>query len=612
MANDVTIDIGAKNLASAVLDRVKRDVKGLGTVTKRVSAGVVGGLKSMASAFGGLKIAAAAATAGFGLAVRTFANFDQGMAQVSAVTGAAGKELDALRDKAKEMGSSTQFSASQAAEAMKFLGMAGYDTQQIIEGIGPTLSLAAAGALELGQAADIASDVSSAFGLAAKDIGRVADVLATTATSANTTVEMLGETFQFAAPVAKAASQSIEEVSVAAGILGNSGIKASSAGTDLKNVMIALSKQDTADKIKALGVQITDATGEMRPMLDVMRDFGSVTSSMTGPDRLATAIDIFGKISGKSALILSDAGDQVEKLRGKMDAAEGSAKRMADVMQNNLGGVWTRMKSALEGLAIELVEGLSPALTDIGGMITDKFSSMATFLEENKSAVSEFGKSMVAAFETALPLMDMAAVGLWEIGKVANDYVLPVMEKLVDVMGKIPQFRADLASGATGFMEWITGQKLAPTVGGGLNNAQSIVGGIFGVGQQANASANAIGAGEAAVSGAGVGLSADNTQDRYMKEMLDELKAQGKKERFYNEVAMRQQKDLVGSQSRIASLGRDQRNPVVMAIQRDGEMRKRQNADLVKGFQTAADRIVEGVGDYLPQFKVLGVEVVEA
>ncbi|KAA5540273.1 phage tail tape measure protein [Roseiconus nitratireducens] len=470
MANDITIDIGAKNKASRVMDKVSRDVKGLGGKIGGFARSAKGALAEVAAGFGGVRVAAVAAAAGVGLSIRTFAQFDGAMAQVAAISGATGNQLDSLRDKAKELGSTTQFSASQAAEGMKFLGQAGYSTNEILEGIGPTLSLAAAGALELGQAADIASDVSSAFGLAATDIGRVADVLAVTATSANTNVEMMGETFKYAAPLAKAAGQSLEEMSAAAGLLGNSGIKATVAGTDLKNILEELASSKVSKAFKAMDVTVTDATGNIRPMLDLLNEFGNRTSNLPGAERLELFADLFGR-SAKSAIVLADAGGgAIDELRSKMQSATGTADRMAGIMQNSLAGVGTRIKSALEGLSISMIDGVSKSLSKVGGMITDKLGESTRFFDEHSVMMAEFGETIVDSFRVALPIFDLFTKDLLGIAETINAILGPALSWLADVLEDrlIPLFR-DAQKGwalmGAQFADWALVWDLAPTIG---------------------------------------------------------------------------------------------------------------------------------------------------
>lgn len=412
MANDIHIDLGARNRASVVFRKVGRDAIKLGAKLQAVSlsvkasvVGMTGALGGMAAAFAGPQVAILGSVVAVGSAVTAFARFDKSIAAVGAISGATGDDLESLRTRAKELGSTTTFSASQAAEGMKLLGQAGFDTQEILAGIGPTLSLAAAGGIELGLAADIASDVGSAFGLTADEIGRVADVLAVTATSANTNVEMMGETFKLAAPLAKAAGQSLEEMSAAAGLLGNSGIKATVAGTDLKNILTALAKDKAQDAFKQMGIAVTDLGGNIRPMLDLMEEFGQKTSNMQGADRLKLFADLFGR-SAKSAIVLADVGGgAIDELRGKMANAGGAAKKMASVMQDNLAGVGTKVLSAMEGLAISLVEGMTEPLTEIGDMIAKSLRDGTKFFSENKQLISDFGSNIVTVFKIALPVV---------------------------------------------------------------------------------------------------------------------------------------------------------------------------------------------------------------
>lgn len=326
-------------------------------------------------------------------AIPVYASFADQMSAVRAVTQASETDFEALNQVAKDLGSSTSFSASQVAEGMKYLGMAGYDTKEIIAGIPDVLNLARAGALDLGMAADIASDVGSAFDMAASDIGRVADVIAKTATSANTNVEMMGETFKYVAPVAYAAGQSIEEASTAIGLLGNNAVKASTAGTDLKNILSKMASDK--DAFKELGVSTTDAAGNMRPLLDVMQDLGKATQGMAQDKRLALYMSLFGERSAKSALILSRLNIGVDKMREKINNASGAAKTMAEVMDDNLGGSWRMFMSAVEGMAIAIIEDIKEPMRDTLGVMTKIAAKTIKWIEANKGVV--FTATAVAA-----------------------------------------------------------------------------------------------------------------------------------------------------------------------------------------------------------------------
>lgn len=370
------VEIGIKDSFTNGLKAAEKRLKAFGK-----------GISVIGASMAGIGAAGVGAIAGI---TSVFGDFDAQMASVRAKTNANAEDMAKLRDMAKELGATTKFSASEAAKGMDYLAMAGFNTKQIMAGLPATLNLAAAGGLELGEAADIASDVSSAFGLTADEIGRVADVIATTATSANTDVRMMGETFKFVAPLAKAAGQSIEEVSAAAGILGNSGIKATMAGTDLKNILSRLSLPKVQKGLAAIGVSATDSSGELRPMMDVLRDFDTKTKNMTGPEKLALANKLFGAISAKSAVILASAGDQIDLMRSKMDASSGSAERMAGIMQDSVDGAIVSFKSALESVVIELGEALAPTLRTVIDTGTSLLRSISEFVKNNKILVISF------------------------------------------------------------------------------------------------------------------------------------------------------------------------------------------------------------------------------
>jgi len=384
MARDVKINIGATNQASAVLKKVLGDVKRFGNQAGSAMKSAGAGLTKFGA---GLTAVGATAGVAFASAVKTFAAFDDQMARVAAVSGATGEQFDALRAKAQELGASTKFSATEAAEGMQFLAMAGFETNQILAGIGPTLALAAAGGVELGEAADIASDVGTAFGLTADEIGRVADVIAATATSANTDVLMMGETMKFVAPLARAAGQSLEEVSAAAGLLGNAGIKASIAGTDLKNILIELGTTRVQDRLDELGVSALDAEGEIRPFMDVLADLNAQTEGMTGPEKLSLMVELFGKRSAKSASIIAASSDQIDDMRATMQNAEGAATRMAETMMSGLGGAGVQIQSAFEGLKIAIIDGVKEPLIAAANAISGFLRNMTQLVAQNPQLV---------------------------------------------------------------------------------------------------------------------------------------------------------------------------------------------------------------------------------
>lgn len=200
------------------------------------------------------------------VAVKTAADFDTAMSQVGAVSGATGKDLDALRDKAREMGSKTKFSASEAAEAMNYMAMAGWKTSDMLSGIEGIMNLAAASGEDLATTSDIVTDALTAFGLTAADSGHFADILAAASSNANTNVSMMGETFKYCAPIAGALGFSAEDTAEAIGLMGNAGIKSTQAGTAVRTIMSNLSGEVKicGSSIGEVTIATTNADGSMR------------------------------------------------------------------------------------------------------------------------------------------------------------------------------------------------------------------------------------------------------------------------------------------------------------------------------------------------------------
>jgi len=371
-AGGAFLEISLKDNLAGGLNRAGRRLKAFGVGVRNVGAGM-------------LAVGAAAATP-FIASVRIFADFADKMSEVRAVTGATEADFQRLQEEAKRLGAATSFSAREVAEGMKFLGQAGFTTEQILAGIPAVLNLARAGALDLGVASDIASDVGSAFGLSANEIARVADVMAVTASSANTNIEMMGQSLKFAAPLAKAAGQSLEDTSAAIGVLGNSGIKATTAGTDLALIMKKLADNGTQESLAEVGVSAVDASGKMRSLGDVMRDLGEATRGMTDQQRLSFFADNFDR-AAKSAIILSDAGDSFSDLRGKIGDSEGAAEEMAKTMDDNIGGSFRSLKSSVEGVAIAIGEAIAEPVAEFADSAKRTAQWVGLVIKNNKGLI---------------------------------------------------------------------------------------------------------------------------------------------------------------------------------------------------------------------------------
>ena len=326
---------------------------------------------------------ASAAVTGLGVAaVKTAADFDSAMANVAAISGATGDDLQALRDKAREMGEKTKFSASEAADAMSYMAMAGWKTGDMLSGIEGIMNLAAASGEDLATTSDIVTDALTAFGLTAEDSAHFADILAAASSNANTNVSMMGETFKYCAPVAGALGYSAEDVAEAIGLMGNAGIKSTQAGTALRTMMTKLQGELklSGEALGEVTIQTANADGSMRELSDILADCRTAFSKMSESEAAAAAETLVGKnaMSGFLALMNSAPGD-IDKLRNAIENCDGSAEDMAAIMQDNLNGQLTILKSQLEELAISFGEMLMPIIrkvvTAVQGFV-DKLNNM--------------------------------------------------------------------------------------------------------------------------------------------------------------------------------------------------------------------------------------------
>ena len=315
-------------------------------------------------------------------AVKTAADFDSAMSQVAAVSGATGKDFDDLRNKAREMGSKTKFSATEAAEAMNYMAMAGWKTEDMLGGIEGVMNLAAASGEDLAITSDIVTDALTAFGLSAKDSGHFADILAAASSNANTNVSMMGETFKYCAPIAGALGFSAEDTAEAIGLMANAGIKSSQAGTALRTIMNNLAG-DVKISGKAIGdvtIVTTNADGSMRDLSDILADCRTAFSGLTESEKAQAAESLVGKNAMSGFLALMNAGEgDIEKLSSAIENCDGSAEKMAMTMQDNLAGQLTILKSQLQELAISFGDILMPAIRSIVSKLqgfVDKLNGM--------------------------------------------------------------------------------------------------------------------------------------------------------------------------------------------------------------------------------------------
>lgn len=323
-------------------------------------------------------------------AINTTATFDSSMSKVQAISGAVGDDFDRLREKAKEMGAKTKFSASEAADAFTYMAMAGWKTEDMLEGIEGIMSLAAASGEDLASTSDIVTDALTAFGLQAKDSAHFADVLAAASNSANTNVSMLGESFKYVAPVAGALGYTAEDTSIALGLMANSGIKASQAGTALRTMLTNLANptDDMALAMETLNISLTDSKGNMKSLREIMEDLRRGFSTLSEAESAQVAATLAGKegMSGLLAIVNSGEAD-FNKLAKAIDNADGTAENMANTTLDNLSGQWTILKSSLEGAAIAFGDLLMPLIRDLVGLLQKAVDWVNNLTEEQKETI---------------------------------------------------------------------------------------------------------------------------------------------------------------------------------------------------------------------------------
>ena len=339
------------------------------------------------------------------IAVKTGADFDAAMSKVAAVSGATGSEMDALREKAREMGSKTKFSASEAANAMNYMAMAGWKTNDMLSGIEGIMNLAAASGEDLASTSDIVTDALTAFGLSASDSGHFADILAAASSNANTNVSMMGETFKYAAPVLGSLGYSAEDSAIAIGLMANAGIKSSQAGTALRSAITNLAKPtDTvASAMEQYGISLTDSSGKMYSLRELMEQLRQKLGGLSEAEQAQAAASLFGKeaMSGMLAIINGSPAD-FEKLSNAIDTCSdtvdgynGTTEKMAAVMQDNLAGQVTILKSQLEELAISFSDILMPTIRSVVSRIQELVDKLNQLDPQTKETIAKI--ALVAA-----------------------------------------------------------------------------------------------------------------------------------------------------------------------------------------------------------------------
>lgn len=385
-------------------------------------------------------------------AIDVAADFEYGMSEVAAISGATGDDLAALTEKAKEMGEKTKFSASDAADGLKYMAMAGWKTEDMLSGLEGILNLAAAGNTDLGTTSDIVTDALTAMGYAAGDAGKFADVMAAASSNANTNVELMGETFKYAGTMAGSMGYSMEDVSLAIGLMANSGVKGSMAGTSLAAIMsrLATNTNGAAECIADMGVEFYNSDGTARDFGTVIEELRAATQNLTTQQKAEIASTVAGEEAKKGLLAILNASTQdYEKLKGAIENCDGSAQSMADTMNNNLSGQMTLLKSQLEGLAIQFVTLIMPYLRQGVDWLSKLFTWISGLDDGTKKMIitvagiaAAVGPVLIVAGRVVSSIGSIIGAGgkiIGGIGKLSGSIssLMPVISGLIGGGGKV-------------------------------------------------------------------------------------------------------------------------------------------------------------------------------
>ncbi len=379
--------------------------------TKLDSSGLESGLKAVGAAITATLGAAAAA------AIKVGSDFESAMSSVSAISQASAEDSEMMRNAALEAGEATQFSATQSANALEYLSLAGYSASESVEALPKVLNLAAAGGMDLAYASDLLTDSMAVLGLGIEDMDNFSDQLAMAASKSNTSVSQLGEAVLVAGGQAKLCGMSVEEMNTALGILADKGIKGSEGGTALRNVLKNLytPTNDSAKAMNSLGVETADAEGNLRSVQDVLQDLNSALSELSEEDKTKAMADIFDTRSIAAATaLLDDCGDRWNELEGYLKDCEGAAEQMADTMQDNLQGKLKLCASAAESVGIAVYDGIKEPLKEAADAGAQCLSKLATSLRsgELSQGLSKVGEllgklatSVISLASSALPIL---------------------------------------------------------------------------------------------------------------------------------------------------------------------------------------------------------------
>ena len=412
----------------------------LGTAGKAIAAGVAAAAAAVGATIGQINNC-----------IDVYAGFEDSMAQVAATMGITAEEIangseayEMLADTAKEMGSATRFSASESAEALNYLALAGYDAGKACETLPKVLNLAAAGGMDLATTSDLVTDAMSAMSMDTSELDTFVDQLAKTSQKSNTSVQQLGEAILVCAGTATSTGQELDSVNTALGILADNGIKGAEGGTNLRNVLLSLSSptDKAASQLKNLGVSVYDAEGNMRQIDEVFADMASALDELSQEDRTNALSNIFNKtdLNAVNALLGSTNGRFAE-LNGLIVDSTGAAAAMAETMESGLAGSARSFESAMEGLQITVGEIFAGMKQDVMSSTTGIISELTAALDAADGDFEQIGAAIGQALESMIGLI---AESLPEFVDMAMQIVASIAKGIVDNLPQITETALEL------------------------------------------------------------------------------------------------------------------------------------------------------------------------
>ena len=434
MANDGSVKIGV----DVDENGFKSSLSKLGSVAKSSLVGVTAALG-----------AASAGVVAFGKsAIDAGMSFDSSMSQVAATMGKTTDEIQDLRDFAMEMGAKTAFSATEAADALNYMALAGYDSQEAMQQLPNVLNLAAAGSIDLAYASDMVTDAQSALGLSMEESAELVDKMAMASSKSNTSVAQLGEAILTVGGTAKNLAGGTTELSTALGILADNGVKGAEGGTALRNIILSLSAptDKAAESMESLGLSVFDSKGNMRSLNDIFGDLNSTLSKMTQGEQIQVLNTIFNKVDLKSVnALLANTGDRFKELSGYIDNANDSAEKMAETQLDNLAGDITLFKSALEGAQIVLSDQLTPTLRNFVQFGSTSISSLSDAFQTGgfSGAMDAFGDVLSEALAMIVDIIpEITSAG----AQLLSALLTGIMDNAPQLLASIPEIVNSLIS----------------------------------------------------------------------------------------------------------------------------------------------------------------------